>query len=181
MNFIDKKKVNIYVVTALLFLSYGFAQWQSARGILAYLSTQYSILGQAAWLFNDIVAVLLAGIVPTVFYEIVTAFAAKYISMRGGKTAYDMKYALRFFFIAANIVIGALKFLYYLTPLVSVFFGVVADFIITTAFFVAFLAYCAKHYVPNVSWGIMCMSTGGVYLVVQTVIVAANLLSAVIS
>ncbi len=180
MKFIDEKKINKYIVIAVLFLSFGYAQWQSARGTLAYMSYSYPELGQAGWLFNDVVAILFGGLVPLLFYELLTAFAARFVSVRVGGADGDMKYALRFFYIAANIVIGSLKFLYYVSPIVSVFGGIWIDFFVTTAFFGWFLAYSAKHYVQKPRWGAMFLSVGGTYLVIEAILTVINLLAGVV-
>lgn len=180
MEFIDKKKINKYIVALILFLSFGYAQWQSSRGILAYVSYSYPGLGQPAWLFNDITAILIGGIVPLIFYELITAFAGRMVSARSGGAGDDMKYALRFFYIAANIVIGTLKFIFYANPMISVFGNILIDFVITTVFFALFLWYCAKRYVDKTRWGAMIMAAGGTYLIVETVFTVFNLVVGVL-
>ena len=177
MKFIDEKKIHKGIVIAVLFLSFGYAGWQSTRGMLAYMSYGYPELGQPAWLFNGVLALFIGGAIPLLFYELITAFSSRFVAMRTGGAADDMRYALRFFYIMANIVVGSLKFLYFLTPIASVFGNVLIDFVITSAFFGWFLYYCAKHYVANVRWGAMCLSAGGTYLVVQTVLTVINLIT----
>ena len=179
MEFIDKKKIHKYVMIALLFLSFGFAEWQSTRGMLAYMSYSYPELKQPSWLFNDVTALLIGGIIPLIFYELITAFAARMVSARAGGAGDDMKYALRFFYIAANVAIGALKFIYYATPIASVYGNVLIDFVVTTVFFALFLWYCAKRYVPNTRWGAMLLSAGGTYLAIEAVVTVLGLVAGV--
>lgn len=181
MKFIDEKKINKAIVMAVLYLSFGFAQWQTTRGTLAYMSYNYADLAQATWLFNDIVALFMGGVVPYLLYELITTFAARFVAMRTGGATDDMKYALRFFYIGANLVIGALKFLWYVTPVISVFGSVIIDFVVTTAFFVWYLFYCAKHYVVKMRWGAMLLTVGGTYLIVEAVVTVANLLMGVLA
>lgn len=180
MDFIDKKKINKFIVIAILYLSFGFAGWQETRGVLAYMSYSYPELGQPTWLFNDVTAILLGGVVPVLFYELVTAFAARFAAARIGCSGDDLKYALRFFYIVANLVIGALKFLYYLSPVVSVFGNVLIDFVITTAFFALFLWYAAKRYVAASRWGALLLSVGGTYLVIEGIVIVLGLLTGVL-
>ncbi len=180
MDFIDKKKINKYIVMTVLFLSFGYAQWQPSRGMLAYLSYSYPSLGQAAWLFNDVIAFLMGGIIPMLAYEIITMFAARFVSRRSGGVADDMKYALRFFYIVANVVIGSVKFVYYVSPVITVFGNILIDFTVTTAVFAFYLWYCAKRYVENTRWGAMLLSAGGTYLIVQALITVFNLVAGVL-
>ena len=180
MDFIDKKKIHRYIVVAVLFLSFGFAGWQASRGALAYLSYSNPDLKQPAWLFNDITALLAGGVIPLLFYEVVTLFAAKFATARIGAATDDMKYALRFFYIAANVIIGAVKFVYYANPVISVMGNILIDFLVTSAFFVWFLHYSAKRYVNKTRWGAMLLTVGGVYIIVEAVLVVFNIVMGVV-
>ena len=180
MEFIDKKKINKYIVIALLFLSFGFAQLQPSRGMLAYMAYNYPELGQPAWLFNDVFAIIAGGIIPTIVYEIITAFAAKFVAARNGGASDDMKYALRFFYIVANVVIGCVKFIFYVSPLITIWGNILIDFVITTVFFSLYLWYCARRYVPNTRWGSMLLSVGGTYLIAEAIITVFNLIIGVL-
>lgn len=166
---------------AVLYLSFGFAQLSSTRGTLAYVSYSYPEFGQSAFIFNDIVALLLGGVVPLLFYELITAFSARFVTIKVGEVRGDLKYALRFFYIGANIVIGALKFLYYISPIVSVFGNVLIDFVVTTAFFAGYLAYVMKRYTDKTRWGVLLLSAGGTYVVVQALITVVNIISGVLA
>lgn len=181
MELIDKKKINRVIAVIALFVSFGFAQWQAGRGVLAYMSYSYPELKQPAWLFNDIVAILMSGAVPLVIYELITSFAARFVAVRTGGAVDDMKYALRFFYFAANVVIGLIKLAYYASPLLSVFGNIWIDFAITTAFFALYLWYCAKHYVNKTRWGAMLLTAGGTYLIVEAVITVISLLMGVLA
>ncbi len=180
MDFIDKKKIHKGIMIALLFLSFGFAEWQSTRGVLAYMSYSYPELAQATWLFNDAVAFLMGGAVPLIFYEFITAFAARFAAPRTGGASDDLKYALRFFYIAANLVIGALKFIYYAHPIASVFGNIWIDFVVATVFFALYLWYCAKRYVDKTHWGSLFLTVGGTYLIVQALLTVFGLLTGVL-
>ena len=181
MEFIDKKKINKYIVIAVLFLSFGFAQWMPSRGMLSYMAYSYPELGQPAWLFNDIVAILMGGIVPLIAYEVITLFASRFVTARiGAESAENMKYALRYFYICANIVIGCIKLFYLVSPLLSVWGNILIDFTVTTGFFCLFLWYSAKRYVQNTRWGAMLLGVGGTYLIVEALLTVFNLLMGVL-
>lgn len=180
MKIIDEKKINKYIVIVVLFLSFGYAQWQSARGTLAYMSYSYPELAQATWMFNDVVAILTAGLVPLLFFELITSFASRFVAVRGGAQAEELKYSLRFFYIGANIVIGSLKFLYYISPIISVFGNILIDFVITTVFFCLYLFYCAKHYADKTRWGALIISAGGTYLIVEAFVTVFGLITGVL-
>lgn len=180
MDLLDKKKVNKYIVVPLLYLSFGFAQWQSSRGWLAYTSYTNPEMGQPAWLFNDVVAILFGGLAPFILYELVTSFAMRFVTARLGAASDNMKYTLRFFYIAANIVIGAVKLFYLLDPGLSVYGNILIDFVVTTAFFAWFLQYSAKKYVNKMRWGAMLLTVGGTYLVVEAVLVVFNIVMGVV-
>ncbi|MDE7395576.1 MAG: hypothetical protein K2M95_05625 [Clostridiales bacterium] len=177
MKLIDEKKINKYIMAAILFVSFGYANYLPTRGILAYLSYTTPSMAQTTLLFNDVVAILLGGIVPLLVYEVITAFAARFVGRRTGGAADAMKYALRFFYIGANLVIGSVKFVYFAVPYLSVFGNILIDFIVTTCFFVWFLFYSAKHYVKNTYWGAMLLSVGGTYLIVEAVIAVIALIT----
>ena len=177
MKLIDNKKIHRYILVAALFVSFGYANLSATRGILAYLSYTTPAMAQTAVMFNDIVALLIGGLVPLLVYELVTAFAARFVTARTGGAGGDMKYALRYFYIAANLVIGTLKFLYFAAPYLSVFGNVLIDFIVTTGFFIWFLCYSAKHYVKNEHWGAMLLSTGGTYLIVEALVAVISLIT----
>ena len=177
MKLIDDKKINKYILAVILFLSFGYANLSATRGILSYLSYTNPEMEQAPALFNDIVAFLLGGIVPLLVYEVITVFASRFVSMRTGGAGDDMKYALHYFYICANIVIGSLKFIFYAAPYLSVFLSVLIDFLVTTGFFVWFLCYSAKHYVKTVHWGAMLLSAGGTYLIVEALVAVLSLIT----
>lgn len=176
MKWIDEKKINKYVVMAVLLVSFGYAAFFPARGVLAYFSYSFPSMGQSAVLFNDVTAVLLGGLVPLLLFEAITSFAARFVALRTGGASDSMKYSLRFFYICANLVIGSVKFVYLAVPYLNVFGNILIDFIVTTAFFVWYLFYCAKHYVKNTHWGAMVLTAGGTYLIVEAVVVVITLI-----
>lgn len=180
MDFIYKKKINKFIVIAVLFLSFGFAELLSARGTLSYISYTNPDMQQPAWLFNDITAFLFGAIIPMIFYEVITYFTARFVSKRLGGYTDDMKYALRFFYVAANIVIGCIKFIYYLSPVITVFGNVLISFAFTTVAFALFLLYSAKRYIPSFKWGAMLLTVGGAYIAVEGAIVVFSLISGVL-
>ena len=180
MKLIDEKKINKWIVIAILYLSYAFASWQSSRGSLAYLSYSYPMLSGNGAVFNEVMAFIMGGIIPLLFFELVASFGARFVGFRCGVSSENLKYALRFFFIGANIVIGAVKFVYLVSPVVSIYGNVLIDFLITTVFFVGFLIYAGKHYVDKTRWSAMVLCAGSTYLVLFAVITAANIIAGVL-
>lgn len=180
MKVIDEKKINKWIVIVVLYLSFAFASWQSSRGALAYMSYSYPTLMQSGAIFNEVVAFIIGGILPLVFFELVTMFGARFVGIKCGVDSDTLKYALRFFYIGANIVIGAVKLVYFVSPLISVYGNVLIDFIVTTVFFVGFLVYAGKHYVDKTRWGAMILGASSTYLVLYTLITVANLVAGVL-
>lgn len=180
MKVIDEKKINKWIVIVVLYLSFAFANWQTSRGSLAYLSYNYPVLMQSGAIFNEVVAFIIGGIVPLLFFEIVSAFGSRFVGFKCGVEADKLKYSLRFFYIGANIVIGAVKLVYLISPVITVYGNVLIDFSVTTVFFVGFLVYAGKHYVEKTRWGAMIVGAASTYLVLYALITVANVITGVL-
>ena len=180
MKIIDDKKINKWIVIVVLYLSFAFASWQSSRGTLAYLSYSYPALNGNGAIFNEVVAFIFGGVIPLLFFELVASFGARFVGFRCGVAADKLKYSLRFFYIGANIVIGAVKLVYFVSPVISVFGEVLIDFLITTVFFIGFLVYAGRHYVDKTRWSAMILCAGSTYLVLFAIVTAANIIAGVL-
>ena len=111
MNFIKEKKIPQVVVIILTFLALGYNSFYGVRSLLA----TYAVEGM--FKANDVIAFIVSAVVAGAMYELITAliFRAN-IRKVGGQRAKDMRYALRFFVIPAEILAGALKTLYFFYP-----------------------------------------------------------------
>ena len=54
------------------------------------------------------------------------------------------------------------------------------SFLVRSAFFVWFLHYSAKRYVNKTSWGAMLLTVGGVYIIVEALLVVFNIVMGVV-
>lgn len=180
MKLIKEKKINNYLMIFFLYVSFCACNYFAARGTLSYTSMTMAGAGVVGFMFNDIVAVLIGGLIPTLLFELVTSFVFKFSQVKLGGAADDMRYALRFFYIPANLICFGIKFVYLLSPIVSIFGNVMIDFVITAIFCVGFLVYCAKNCIKNDRWGAMIYQLGGAYLIVYGIMTVAAIVMGVI-
>lgn len=163
------------IVTAALFLSFGFGGFHSARGTLAY----YSAGGQNG--FNDVWAILAAAAIGGAVYELVTAFLYRSTRMRLGEAVDEMRPRLKLFYIAANLCSGGLKTLYFAYPYLYVYGEMFFDFFFAAAFFTAFVVFSCKRYFPAERYPAVALNLGGSFLTFYGIVAAARLLTGVIS
>ena len=150
MNFIKEKKINKYIVITALFLSFGYSGFYSMRGTLALFTA-----GMNFYVFNDVFAVIFAALIGGLIYELITMFLAKSASMRLNGRGADIQYALRFFYIPANLLAGAVKTLYFFFPYIFTYGEIFIDFLFALLFFALFLWYCCKNYFKKEERGSM--------------------------
>ncbi len=169
MKLIDNKKIPSGVMIALLGLSFGLAEWFTSRGVVANLSIE---LGYSMpYLYNDIIAIVTGALFPILFYEVITTFAFRINVARFGATAVgQMRYALRYFYFVANLVIFALNFIFFAEPIASVWGTVVIKTLVLSVFIVLYMWYCAKRYLTNTTWGAMCYQVGGMFVIIYGVL-----------
>lgn len=163
MNFIKEKKINKWIVIAVLYATFCFAYFMSSRATLALLAINY---GMPQFLNNDAIAFFAGGILPLAVYELITSFAFRFMQARIGGAVDDMRYVLRFFFLLANIVIGCIKLLYLAFPLMSVYGNVFINTIVTMVFFALYLWYVLKHYVEKPRWSSALYELGGTFVII---------------
>ncbi len=176
MNFIKEKKINKYIVICVLALSFGFTGMYNIRGLLAL----FTIGG--IFKFNDVWAFILAALSGILLYEVITMFLSRMIFLRLGATkAKDFRYVLRFFFIPANILSGALKTLYLFFPFVFPYGELFFDFIFAAVFFGLFIRYCCKNYCSPEEYGRVTMSLGSSFLCLYGLIAVVSLVSGVLA
>lgn len=175
MNFIKEKKINKYIVIAVLFLSFGYSGFYYARGLLALITASGSFV------FNDIWAFALAALSGGAVYELITALLCRGASARLSGKGPDMQYALRFFFIPANILSGVVKTLYFYFPFIFSYGEIFIDFFFTVIFFVLYMIYCCKAYFSKAEYGRTVMYLGSSFLCVYGFIAVASLISGVLA
>lgn len=169
MKFIREKKLNDILVIVILYFSFCLSNWFTSRGT-ASLSSLMGMSGVTSVLTgNEIVAFLMGGLIPTLLYELITRMLFKMGQVKIGGGADDMRYVLRFFYIAANIVIFLVKLTYLINPLISIYGDIFISFIITTAFMVWYFLYVAKHYLEKDRYAMVLYQLGGAYLILSVI------------
>ena len=166
MKLIEEKKIHPALCGLMLYLSFCMANWYTSRGGWAHNLSSVAML-QTVFLANDIVAFLVAGLLPFLFFEVIAMFVFRFCEPRLGKSVVGMRYAARFFYIPANLVLFALKLFYLLSPLISVYGNILLDFLVPAVFLVFYLKYCAAHYAEKQNWSAMIAQLGGAFLIVS--------------
>lgn len=175
LAFIRNKKIPAAVPIVLIALATGFSGFYSTRGILALLS--YSGLAQ----LNDLLAYLFAAIVGLIEYEFVTFFVCRFSVVRLGKTAFDLRRDMRWFFAAAYLMSGLTKLLYFAFPAIVSYGEIFFDFIWCAAFFAIFIVYACRNYYPTALYPKVTMYLGSTFLVLYGLIAAITLVSGVLA
>lgn len=173
MNFIKEKKLNKWIVIAALYVGFAFAYYVPMRGMIALLSVNY---GLPAAINNDVVAFLVAGIVPILVYELLSAFVFKLVRTRGVAPAEDMRYELRFFYFPATVVMGCIKLIFLFHPLGLTFASVLVDSLVPLPFFALFMWYSFKNHVDKTRYASMIYLLGSAFAVVYGVLALFELL-----
>lgn len=166
MDFIKAKKIKPGIVIALLYVSFCAASWYEMRGALASMA-QYGNLFSSAVINNDVVAFLVGGLVPLGIYELLTRFVFRFSQVRIGGATDDMRYALRFFYIGANLAAFGLKLLYLAFPLLYGYGTIFIDFITAAAFVVGYFFYIARHgYFEKERLSMVLYQLGGAFIII---------------
>lgn len=176
MKFILEKKVNTNILSVILYVSFCFSSFYFSRGALAYAASLAGL--NSAILTNSIVAFFVGGIVPIALYELLTNFVFK--SMRNNFVhAESMRYSLKYFYIAANIVIGLVSLIYFISPLISVYGNIFIPFLITTLFFALYLWFVCCHFVEKPRISHILAQLCGVYIFFYAVLTALNIFGSI--
>ena len=175
MNFIKEKKINKYIMIAALFLSFGYSGFYYMRGALALLTAS------GTFVFNDVWAFLFAAVIGGGVYELVTMFLARGSAARLNNRGADMQYALRFFYIPANLLSGVLKTLYFYFPYLFSYGEIFFDFFFVLIFYILYIVFCCKAYFKKEEYGRVVMFLGSSFLCVYGFIAVVALLSGVLA
>ncbi len=172
MNIIKEKKINVYIVAAVLFICCGYSEFYYMRGTLAMLSVNGTVV------FNDVLAFLFAALLGGVIYEAITSLlfrsAAKMLP-----NCEDMRYTLRFFYAAAFSLSGVTKTLYFYFPYLFTFGEVLIDFFYAAVFFALYIWYVCKIYCDAATRGKTVMYLGSAFLCFYGFVALVALLSGV--
>lgn len=173
MKLISEKKINTNILSVILYLSFCFSGFYFARGSLAYAAV-ISGLGVSSVFTNVIIAFFIGGIIPVAVYEILTSFVFR--SMKSSFIhAEKMRYALKWFYFAANIVIGLVSLIYYISPLISIYGDIFIPFLIMTVFFVFYIVFICRRYVEKQRISHILIQLGGAYLLFYALFTAFNI------
>lgn len=172
MTIVKDKKIPAWVTVPAVYLSYCFATFMPFRGVWAALLSGTSV-GIA--LDNYIVTFFLGGLIPFGLYEMITRFAFRFMQVRIGGDSESLRYALRFFYVPANIVIGLLKLTYLAAPVFALYGDLIFDFVVTAAFFVGFLFYAVKS-IPKERISTALYLLGGTFIIVYGFIELINII-----
>ena len=175
MNFIKEKKIPQVVVIILTFLALGYNSFYGVRSLLA----TYAVEGM--FKANDVIAFIVSAVVAGAMYELITALIFRAtIRKVGGQRAKDMRYALRFFVIPAEILAGALKTLYFFYPFLFNYGEVLIDFIFLLIFFILYIIFCCKNYCKKEEYATIAMATGSSFLVLFGALAVFSLITGVL-
>ena len=163
MKIIAEKKVNPWVTGIALYLSFCAANLYFSRGDWAYSLSSLGGPYQTAFLSNIFLAFFVGGIAPFALYELITFFMFKTMKYRLGAVTDDMKYALRFFYFAANCVVALLSLLYLISPIISIYGGVVFPPLCEGVFSALYIAYEFKSNVKKENWGFALLRFCGAF------------------
>lgn len=176
MELIKKKKIPLKAVNVILYFSLCFSCWYYMRQLMAYFAVVYFSGIAALVLANAVVGSLLGGLVCyLVINSLITRSLHPY-QLSGVDNA-TMAYVFKLAFAAAGIVYGGLSFVYFVTPLISLYGEYILRFIVYTVFLVIGYVYCVRAgLIRKESIGRSLYSVFGTYLIAYTAIVALKLL-----
>lgn len=174
MDFIKKKKINKWVMIALLYVAFAFAYYVPMRGTVSLMTLKY---GLPSFVNNDIVAFITAGMVPTLMYEIITSFGFGFLRTRGVLNSEDMRYALRFFYTLAAFVIGGIKLIFLLFPLGQIFGFTLVDLLVPIPFFALYMWYVLDSYADKTKYASLIYLLGGTFTIIYAAIAVLDLIT----
>lgn len=178
MKLIKERKINKYVLIALLYLSFCFANWYNAICTAESIRVIYPMY---ALIVNWFTALLFGGIFPLIIYLLAVRFLMRMLKRTPYLPLGAMEYALPYFYIGANIIIGLFNILYYYVPIASIWGNIIVPIVVTACFFAWFMVYICKTYVKNYNWRVMAIYFGRIYIVIATAITVFGIVAEVIA
>ena len=178
MKFIKEKKINKWIVIAVLYVAFCFSYFVNSRGSVALMAINY---GLPPMLDNDIFAFFVGGLMPVLIYEIITSFAFRFVRTRGCVVADDMRYALRVFYIPAMVVAGGINLIFMFYPLGSVWAFALTQNLVPAIFFALFMVWSLKTYIDKTQYSRLIFELGGTFVIVYVMIALLGLVSGVLA
>lgn len=177
MKLIKEQKINKGLVKFVLYLSFCVAGFYSARASVAAIHR--NIEGLSPFMYG-LIAFFAAGLVSFLIYLVATSIIGNRLRHTPHLPLNQMLYALPFFYIGANIVIGLFGILYYFVPIASIWGEIIVPIIATAAFYAWFLAYICKNFVKEYNWKTVVQYFGRMYIIIVGIITVLNLVLEVI-
>lgn len=154
MNYVKEKKFNRNLSVIILYISFCFNGFYSARGTLFY----YGIEG-------IVLPFILGGILPFLLYEAVTFSTFRLGFYKLGVCAPDLKIDARWYLSAANVASFAAKTVYLFYSLVFVLGEILFHVIFYLLFLALYLVRSAKKYFPKREWGQAVVFLSSMFLI----------------
>lgn len=171
MDFIHKKKISPVLSGIILYITFCMSSWVLGRGdYVASLNKGINNqISSMVLIANDVMTFFWMGLLPFLFYELVTWFISKQLRYKIGFSALDLKYSLRFYYSGANICIFLVTLTYFINPLISIIADPLVRFIVPSIFFALFLKDGLKNFVEKPYWGTALQYCGGVFLLLMII------------
>ena len=160
---IKDEKIPAWAMLTALYVSFCMSSFMTFRG--AWAAMMSGMTSPSVVLNNYIVSFLVGGLIPFGVYELLTRFVFRFAQARLGGDVEQMRYALRFFYIPANVVIFLLKLTYFAFPMLNMYGDLIFDFVVTAAFFVGYLFYIVRQ-IPKERIAPALYQLGGTFIIV---------------
>ena len=173
-----KKKIPAWLQAGLFYVCLCFGGWFMMRRSIAYFITANGIDGTAAnVLGNEVVAFLLAGVIPLLIYEIGRSVALGMFRFPGAPPITSMNYALRSFYGLGYLVYGAFSMLYFAFPMLATYGDTIVRFLIVGGAIAWYISFEARfrlppRYVPRAIYAF-----GGIYAILNLAFMIFSIMS----
>lgn len=153
--------------------------WYVSRGMLAYYGDRY---GVGKWFVNDAWAFFIGGLVPFALYMAIARFISRSLVLKiGGGDIKSLRYGLDLTLIAVNILLFALKFMYFALPLYATLIDAIMTPVITLGFVGLYLFYAfGQNYVEKSRYRLVVGQIMSAFIVVYGVVAFVNLILALV-
>lgn len=164
------RKVPEALITILEFFAYCFAYWMPMRLTVASVASSIVASESVIAVFgNELVAFLLAGLIPFIVTEMLANITLRSMFMFKLDLT-TMRYLFRVFYGLGLTISGAVSLICFWLPFTVLLYSVVIRFVILTAFMVLYLVFTLKHCVPPHIWGRAMFTIARVYLLINLIL-----------
>lgn len=164
------KNINTIMIV-VMYLTFCASFYFNVRGTVGFVVTMYGLSNIAS---SVIVAFLYAGILPTLFVEILCYFVFRILQDRIQESI-KLKYYLRFFVSGGSLVVFFAKLVFYINPFFYVYANAIVEFLGYTIAFGVYVFYCGKKVVKAQDGGIIVTILSGSYLAGYGMLMIASL------